>query len=103
MAKYLIIARAKHPVPEDVQAKLMTGVESWLEEVDEYVDAAYSFAGKPGGVVIADVDTLEKLDHLAYSYPVYTYSDVEILPLVDVPSSHEALRRALDVRKAHCK
>jgi hypothetical protein len=99
MPEFLVIARAKHQIPHGQQKKLADAVEQWLDEVGDNVNGVWSFAGQPGGAVLATVDSLETLDHLVYSYPAHTYSDIEVIPLVEVKRSHENLRKALDVRQ----
>jgi hypothetical protein len=100
MPEFLVIARAKHPIPQGQQRTLADAVEKWLDQNGDHVTGAWSLAGQPGGAVVANVDSLETLDHLVYSYPVHTYSDIELIPLVDVKGSHENLRKALDVRES---
>ncbi len=97
--KFLVISKGnKHPIPPEAVPSLTDALTAWVDRYTESgnLEAAWSFAGVAGGGGIANVDSLEELDAIMVEFPFGPFSEVEILPLVDLKESNERVKQAFE-------
>jgi muconolactone delta-isomerase len=93
--RFLVIIKPKHMVPPEVNLKLLDAVGPWQSKHGKKIEMIWAFAGTQGGGGIANVDSLEELDAVMAEFPLLGASDVEILPIVDMNSSLQRVRQAI--------
>jgi muconolactone delta-isomerase len=88
-----IILQKQSPPPEMLPALVEATIQwmAWAKGSGKF-DTIYSIAGQPGGLGIANVDSLEELDDLIQGYPMTPFCDVQTLPLSDVDRALTTLR-----------
>jgi muconolactone delta-isomerase len=95
--KFLVITRPKHPVPPEIGLALIDAMTAWSKQATASgkIEATWGFAGTGGGGGIANVDSMEELDALMAGFPFGAFSDVEILPLVDLDKALQHTKQAM--------
>jgi muconolactone delta-isomerase len=88
-----IIIRKQSPPPEIMPALIEATIKwmAWAKGSGKF-DAIYSVAGQPGGLGIANVDSLEELNDIIAGYPMTPFSDIQTIPLSDVDQALSTLR-----------
>lgn len=96
---YLLKAEVKQAPPVTQEEFLELAVREW-----EYIRglsggkvvAAWAMAGRKGGVVVLDVESIDELEDIVYQLPLYPFLDeIEIIPLRDPQERLGFLRKAL--------
>ncbi len=84
--KFLVTIIQKQPPPPEIMPALIEATIKWMAwaKGNGKFDAVYSIAGQPGGLGIANVDSLEDLNDLVARYPMTPFCNVQTLPLSDV-------------------
>jgi muconolactone delta-isomerase len=93
--RFLIITKSKYMVPPDVMLGLVESMEPWQKKYAGKLEQIWGFAGTQGGGGICNVESLDELDAIMTDFPFGSISDIEVLPLVDLPGSLERIKRAL--------
>ena len=90
--KILVVTKAKHPLPPEAAPGLIDALSGWARRHTENgkMEAAWSFAGMPGGGGVLNVESLEELDAIMTEFPLAAFSEIELYPLVEL---HESLQR----------
>ncbi|HEY8475752.1 MAG TPA: muconolactone Delta-isomerase family protein [Chloroflexota bacterium] len=83
--RFLIHSQPRVGANEELVAQLYPKAVEWLKarKSEGKLEAVYSFADRPGGVSIANVQSLEELNDLIQDYPLFPVSDLEAMPLID--------------------
>ena len=91
--KFLVITKSKHPIPPEMTVPIADAMTAWANALTESgkIEAIWAFAGLAGGAGIANVDSLEELDGIMAGFPFGAFSDIEILPLVELNDSLQRL------------
>lgn len=94
--RFLIVTKGnKHLVPPDVLLGMVEAFDAWNAKYADQTEQNWGFAGQPSGGGIVDVDPLETLDAMMTEFPFAILSDIEIYPLVDLPTSLGKLKENL--------
>ncbi len=94
--KFLVTSTTKNPIPPEMVPALVDAMAAWASKYTESgkLEAVWSFAGLAGGGGIANVDSLEELDAILVEFPFGPFSEIEILPIVDLNESLQRLKQA---------
>ena len=97
--RFLVISKSKHLAPPDMMAPLFDAMIAWSNKLQASgkAEAMWSLAQGQGGGGIMNVDSLEELNTLMLEFPFAAFSDIEVLPIVDLVP---ALQRAKQVMAA---
>ena len=96
---YLVKAEVKRTPPVGREEFMELAVREW-----EYIGglpqgkvvAAWAMAGRKGGVVVLDVESIDELEDIVYQLPLYPLLDeLEIIPLRDQEGRLKFLRKGL--------
>lgn len=100
--KFLVVTKPKHLVPPEIVPALMDGMIAFANKYTESgkIEAIWGFAGLAGGAGIANVDSLEELDGIMAEFPLGGFSEIEILPLVDLNDSLQRVKQATEAMMA---
>ena len=84
--KFLTIIIQKQPPPPEIMPALIEATIKWMAwaKGSGKFDVIYSIAGQPGGLGIANVDSLEELNDIIAGYPMTPFCNVQTIPLSDV-------------------
>ncbi len=94
--KFLVTTTSKHPFPPKAVSGLIDAMTTWAGKYTESgkLEAVWSFAGLTGGGGIANVDSLEEMDTIMAEFPFGPFSEIEILPLVELNESLQRVKQA---------
>jgi muconolactone delta-isomerase len=89
--KFLVISKPTHLVPPEIGPVLIDAMIAWIDQniANGKVESTWGFAGTGGGGGILEVDSIEELDAIMAGFPFGAFSEVEVIPLVDL---HKALQ-----------
>jgi muconolactone delta-isomerase len=95
--RFLVITKQRHPVHPEQALGLFEAVSGWARglQASGKIEQAWSFAGLPGGGGIFNVNSLEELDQAMNAFPLGPFTEIEVLPLVDLEPSLESVRGAI--------
>ena len=87
--RFLVHTSSKHPIPLEMVPPLIDAMTAFANKYTENgkLEDVWSYAGLAGGGGIANVDSLEELDAIMLEFPFRPFSEVEVLPLVDLQGS----------------
>ena len=96
--KFLVNTRTKSPIPPEMIPALIDAMTAWTNRLTESgkLEAVWGYAGLAGGGGIANVDSLEELDAVMVEFPFGPFSEIEILPLVDLDGSLQRMKQATE-------
>jgi muconolactone delta-isomerase len=94
--KFLVTSEPTSPMPPEAAPGLMDALMAWAKRYTESgeIEAVWATAGKAGGGGIINVDSLEELDAIMVEFPVGVFSEIQIVPIVDLNASLERAKRA---------
>ncbi len=92
--KFLITSKPRHMVPPELVNTLIDAMGTWRAKYAGNLEQVWGFAGIPGGGGINNVDSLEELDAMMAEFPFGPFSDIEILPLVDLDVALQRTKQA---------
>ena len=98
--RFLITTKPKHVIPPEVAVGLVDAMGPWRERHSGKIEQIWGFAGTRGGGGIGNVSSLEELDAVMADFPLGAFSDIEIIPLVDLEESLQRMRQALEAMQA---
>lgn len=79
----LIVARDKTPAPMEMLPILFEGFRQWREQYRDQMEHFSFFASGSGGCGIVTVENEMALHNMVVSWPLYSYSHVQVEILVD--------------------
>jgi muconolactone delta-isomerase len=79
----LFVARDKTPPPMEMLPLLFEGFRQWREHYRDQIEQFWFFAGGSGGCGIVTVENEMALHNMVVSWPLYSYSHVQVEILVD--------------------
>ena len=74
---------------------LIDAMGAWRSKYAGKLEQVWGFAGIEGGGGIANVDSLEELDALMVEFPFRVFSDIEVIPLVDLDGHLQRSKQAV--------
>ena len=94
--KFLVTTVPKHPLPPEAAPGLLDALAAWADryQAEGKLDAIWANAGKAGGGGIVNVDSLDELDAIMAEFPVGPFSDIKIVPIVELSESLERVKNA---------
>ncbi len=97
---FLVTGESKGMLPFGPKESLELVASEW-EAVVSYeqqgkVLAAGAYAGRHGGCVIFDVDSVEELHALVCQLPMFAFAEFDVVPLIGAQQALEGIRMALD-------
>jgi len=93
--RVLILARPQFPFPPEQLPALIQGFQDWWQRHGSTFEAAYFFAGGPGGFGIANVSDEAELNQVMLEWPFTPFSDIEVRPLLDVETALQQWQAAV--------
>ena len=89
MVRFLIITEGRDPVPPEMAMPMFDMMDAWLAEHrgSGKLEAVWSFAGRPGGGGVVNVDSHEELDAIMAGFPFGQTSSMSIIPLADLDTA----------------
>lgn len=93
--KFLIISKNKYMTPPEVVPSLIDATSEWAHKYEGQVEQIWSFAGQKAGGGIANVESLEELNTILAEFPLSSYSETEVYPLVDLVVSFQQQKETL--------
>jgi muconolactone delta-isomerase len=92
--KFLVTSKTKFQPPLDMVQRLLEGSLSWADKYQRQgkLQDVWVFAGKDGGALILNVDSIDELDQIMKEFPVFEFSEITVQPLADLRTS---LQRAM--------
>ncbi len=92
--RFLVTSTSKYPVPPEALVGLIDAMIGWLAKYKTKMDATWANVGSPEGGAIANVNSLEELDAIMLEFPFGAFSDVKVVPLVDLTESLQRSKKA---------
>ena len=95
--RLLVVTKPKHFIPPDAALGAIDATAPWADKntAAGKIERIWSFAGRPGGGGIANVESLEELDAMMADFPFGAFYDIEISPIVDLADSLQRTREAI--------
>lgn len=99
--KFLINTRQRFPIPPEASPGIFDASIAWLDKYkgSGKVKEAWKFSGVAGGGGIAEAQSLEELDAIMAEFPLGAFSEIEVLPLVDVKEGWELAKQVTEAMK----
>ncbi len=82
--KFLIISKNKYMTPPEVVPSLTDATLEWARKYEKQIEQLWAFAGQQAGGGIADVESLEELNTIIGEFPLCSFSEMEVYPLIDL-------------------
>jgi len=84
--RFLIVTEGRNPVPPEMAMRMMDMMDAWLAEhrASGKLEAMWSFAGRPGGGGVLNVESHEELDEIMAGFPFSQTSSISIYALADI-------------------
>jgi len=99
--KFLIISKNKYMTPPEVVPSLTDATLAWARKYEKQIEQLWAFAGQQAGGGIADVESLEELNTIIGEFPLCSFSEMEVYPLVDLVVSLRQQKENLQTISAH--
>lgn len=98
--KFLVTTSPKFQAPPEAVPGLMDALKAWTSSYIEsgHLEAVWSVAGKAGGGGILNVGSLEELDAIMAGFPFAPFSEIEIIPIVELNDSIDRVKQAYQAR-----
>jgi muconolactone delta-isomerase len=96
--KFLVVSKRTAPPPPEAWLDLTDASAAWADQYmrSGELEAAWSIAGGGGMAGVVTVESLEALEAIMVEFPWAPFSDIEVHPLVDLQTSTERLRYAIE-------
>ena len=87
--RFLVLTEGRNPVPPEMAMPMMDTMDAWLAEhrASGKLEDVWSYAGRPGGGGILNVDSHEELDAIMVGFPFSQTSSVSVHALADLDAS----------------
>lgn len=87
--RFLVLTEGRNPVPPDMAMAMMDMMDAWLAEhrASGKLKDVWSYAGRPGGGGILEVDSHEELDSIMAGFPFSQTSSVSVHAIADLDVS----------------
>jgi muconolactone delta-isomerase len=85
-----ILVEPKFPAPPEMAPAMLQGFAAWREKWRPKMKVFEFWAGRGGGMGIAEVANETELSQMMMEWPMAQFSDVDVRPIVD---GDEALKR----------
>jgi hypothetical protein len=95
--KFLVISKPKHLVPPEMGPALIDAMTAWIDQNirNGKVESTLGFAGMGGGGGVLSVDSTEELNAIMAGFSFGPFSEVGIIPLVDLHKALQHTKQAL--------
>ncbi len=95
--RFLVSSKTKQPPPPEMAMGLMDAMEGWVRKhtASGKIEQVWAFAGIQGGGGILKVNSLEEVDAIMTEFPFGPFSDVEVQGLVDLETSLNNNKQAM--------
>jgi len=87
--KFLLMTESRDPLPPDMAMPMLDMMSAWLSEhraSGKLLDS-WSYAGRPGGGGLLEVDSHEELDAIMTGFPFGQTSTISVYPLADLDAA----------------
>ncbi len=107
--RFLIVSKNKYMTPPEVMPSLIDATLAWahkyegqIEQIWSLVGQLWSFAGRQAEEGVANVESLEELNAILAEFPLSSFSETEVYPLVDLVASFQQQKETSQSTCARC-
>ncbi len=95
--RFLVVTKSRMPFPPEMAMGLIDAMEGWVRKytASGKFEQVWGVAGAQAGGGILNVNSLEEVDAIMAEFPFGPFSDVEVYGLVDLETTLNNAKQAI--------